>query len=243
MPTFLILKNRHETKRITGANPKALQDAVQTLAREAESLDSNPSASGSASADSGAWAGLPISRGYSDITDHVDIRGIDILNYDTRSGTPRTIFERKQLDSKGNKKDAIESDTDEQLMIYIPFTSTVKVYSLQIASSATSTPNDPMRPKTIKVFQNKNSNIDFDEAESMEATQVVTLKPGDWDEKTNTAEVGLRFVKFQKCSNLVVFVVEGEGSGERCRVDRIRVVGEAGEKKTMGKLEKVGEEH
>jgi len=37
-------------------------------------------------------------------------------------------------------------------------------------------------------------------------------------------------------------VVSGEGEGERVRVDRLRFVGESGEKREMGKLEKVRDE-
>jgi len=39
----------------------------------------------------------------------------------------------------------------------------------------------------------------------------------------------------------VVFVVDGEGEGEKTRIDRVRIVGETGEKREMGKLEKIGE--
>ena len=42
---------------------------------------------------------------------------------------------------------------------------------------------------------------------------------------------------------MVLFVEGVEGSGEKCRIDRVRIVGETGEKRDMGKLEKVGEEH
>ena len=51
----------------------------------------------------------------------------------------------------------------------------------------------------------------------------------------------LRFVKFQNVTSLVIFVVDGEGDGEKVRVDRLRIVGESGEKRDLGKLEKVGD--
>jgi hypothetical protein len=54
--------------------------------------------------------------------------------------------------------------------------------------------------------------------------------------------VELRFVKFQNISSLVVFVVDGDGDGEKTRIDRIRLFGESGEKRAMGKLEKIGDE-
>ena len=248
MPTFIILKSSHETKRIQGANPKKLQDAVQQLAREAESVDSAGSSSAAAAGSSAGamWLGADIRSTYSDVTDQVDVRGLDLLNHDSGFGNGRTLFDTEkpsQLEgsSKG-EKDWVESDTDEQLMLYVPFNSTVKVHSLQLTSMAAAGSSDVMRPKTIKMFQNSSHNLGFDEAEDLEPTQMVELKESDWDSKTHTATVELRFVKFQKCSSLVVFVVNGDGDAEKTRIDRVRVIGEAGEKKSMGKLEKVGHE-
>jgi len=80
----------------------------------------------------------------------------------------------------------------------------------------------------------------FDEAEDTPVTQKIEIKPNDWDAKTGTAKVELRYVKFQNISSLVLFVADGEGEGEKTRIDRIRFYGEAGQK--MGKLEKFGDE-
>lgn len=75
----------------------------------------------------------------------------------------------------------------------------------------------------------------------MQATQDVTLEEKDWDPKTNTAKIELRFVKFQNVSSLVVFVAESEGDNEKVRIDRIRVIGETGEKRD-GKIEKIAQD-
>ena len=186
----------------------------------------------------------------------MDVRGLDLLNSDSDYGTARTLFESSRpsaLDSgkgKGKgpangdeeKKDWVESDTDEQLMLYIPFMSTLKVHTLHITSLPPKDGEDaPMRPKTIQIYSNRAHVLGFDEAEDVAATQEITLTPRDWDEKTGTAKVELRFVKFQNVTSLVVFVVDGEGDGEKVRVDRLKIVGETGEKRDQGKLEKVGE--
>lgn len=269
MPTFLILRNSRETIRIQGANPQKLQEAVKKLAAEAESLDSSSGASGSSSSNplssssNGQWLGTALPRGYSDVTDQVDVRGLELLNFDAEAGGARTLFESSPpsalatssksgkgkapasgTDSKG-KKDWVESDTDEQLMLFIPFMATLKIHTLLITSLPTSSDGDddaPMRPKTIRLFTNHPHNLGFEEASDATPTQEITLTEKDWDQATGTARVELRFVKFQKCSSLVVFVVDGEGDGETVRVDRIRVVGESGVKREMGKLEKVGDE-
>lgn len=96
------------------------------------------------------------------------------------------------------------------------------------------------RPEVIRLYINRTQNMDFGEADEAEPTQAVTLTPGDWNQD-GTANVGLRFVKFQKTTSLVVYVQKGHGSPEKVRLDRVRLVGEAGQKRDMGKLQ-VGED-
>jgi hypothetical protein len=99
-----------------------------------------------------------------------------------------------------------------------------------------------MRPKTLQFYTNRPHILGFEEAEDIPATQAITLSEKDWD-SIGTATISLRFVKFQNVTSLVVFIVDGEGSGERVRIDRIRIIGETGEKRDLGKLEKVDDEH
>ncbi|KAH0308412.1 DUF1000-domain-containing protein, partial [Aureobasidium melanogenum] len=243
MPTFMVFKNGRETQRIRGADPKALDAAVKSLASEAESS----SADASSSSSSGTWIGASLPRGYSDITDSVDLLNLDFLNVDSEAGNARTVFNTAQpsaisKSSSAAGKDWIESDTDEQLMMYMPFQSSLKVHSLHITSFPTEGDDDVVRPRTLKLYTNKSNVLSFDEAESLPSTQDITLQESDWDAKTGTARVDLRFVKFQNVTSLVIFVAEGEGDGEKTRIDRIRIIGETGEKRAMGKLEKIGDE-
>jgi hypothetical protein len=99
-----------------------------------------------------------------------------------------------------------------------------------------------MRPKTINLYTNRPHILGFEEAEDIPATQTITLGANSWD-ATGTANIALRFVKFQNVTSLVLFVVDGDGNGERVRLDRVRIIGEAGEKRDPGKLEKVGDDH
>jgi hypothetical protein len=99
----------------------------------------------------------------------------------------------------------------------------------------------PIRPRTIKLFTNKPHNLGFDEAEDLSATQEFELSEEDWNAE-GTANIPLRFVKFQNITSLVLFVVNGDGDGEKTRLDRLRLIGETGEKREMGKLEKIGDE-
>ncbi|KAK7727694.1 Thioredoxin-like protein 1 [Botryosphaeria dothidea] len=257
MPTFMIFKNTREVSRIRGANAQQLSEAVKKLAAEAESGGSSSSGFGEASSSSGGgWLGASLPRGYHDVTDQVDVRGLDLLNADTEeAGGARTLFatnkpsaseSAKGKSKAGGEPDWVESDTDEQLMLYIPFQSTLKVHTIHLTSfpPQPSEDNDevPMRPRTIKLYTNRAHNLGFEEAEDIPPTQEIAIKPEDWDASSGTAKLELRYVKFQNITSLVVFVVDGEGDGEKVRLDRIRIIGESGEKREMGKLEKIGDD-
>lgn len=263
MPTFLILRNGRQTSRIEGADPGKLQDAVRKLAAEAESADSSSAAAADggaeASGSGGTWSGAKPPRGYGDVTDQIDISGLELLNADSEMGGVRTLFAGGRPsglaasgDSKGKTpatssattKDWVESDTDEQLLLFIPFMATLKIHTLQLTSLPSSTADDAdvQRPKTIRLFVNRTTNLSFDDAADIDATQELSIPSSAWDAKTGTASVELRFVKFQKCSSLVLFVVDAEHGGDRTRIDRVRVVGEAGIKRDLGKLEKIGDD-
>ncbi|PMD24877.1 DUF1000-domain-containing protein [Hyaloscypha hepaticicola] len=248
MPTFMIFKQGQVDTEIQGADRRKLQDAVKKLAAEAEGGSSGFGASGSGS----NWRTGDLPRGYNDITDQVDLKGLELLNADSEFGGVRVLVDpskptglQKGKVAAGKEKDWVESDTDEQLMLFMPFQSTLKVHTLQITSLPPTAKDDeevPMRPKTIQIYPNRAHILGFEEADDIPATQSITLSEKDWD-STGTASLSLRFVKFQNVSSLVLFIVDGDGEGERVRVDRIRIIGETGEKRDPGKLEKVGEDH
>jgi hypothetical protein len=259
-PLFIIFKNGQQISKFTGSNAKQLTDAIKQLAVEAEGGTGAGGASGgfgeASSSGGGNWRGASLPRGYTDVTaEVVDVRGLDLLNSDSDFGSVRTLFETTQPSAlatgkgKGTatgsegKKDWVESDVDEQLMLYIPFTSTLKIHTIQITSCAPEDDDDdeaPLRPKTIRLYTNKQHNLGFEEAEDIAAVQQFELKASDWDSNTKTAKLELRFVKFQNVSSLVLFVVDGDGDGEKTRIDRIKIIGESGEKREIGKLEKIG---
>ena len=254
----MIFKNGREVSKIRGANAQELSKAVKKLAAEADS-DGTSGGFGEASSSGATWRGADLPRGYNDVTEQVDIRGLDLLNSDSELGGVQALFDADMPSSVGSgkgkgkasgpeaKADWVESDVDEQLMLYIPFKSTLKVHTVQLTSLPPKSDDDdddeiPMRPKNIQLYTNRAHNLGFEEAEDIPATQNITLKPEDWDEKTGTAKLELRFVKFQNITSLVIFVVDGDGEGEKVRLDRVRIIGESGEKREMGKLAKVEDE-
>jgi hypothetical protein len=257
LPTFVLFENGKEASRVVGANAAQLKK----MAEKVKDIAEGKAASGESSSNGPRWIGASLPRGYTDVTDQIDTRGLDLLNADSEFGGVRTLFEGSQPsqlsagkgkgkagEEEGNStKDWVESDTDPQLMLFMPFQSTLKVHTLHLTSvlpSEGSSPDDevPMRPRTIHLYTNRAHNLGFEEADDIQPTQTFEIKSSDWDAETATAKLELRFVKFQNVTSLVLFVVDGDGDGERTRIDRVRLVGESGEKREMGKLEKVGEE-
>jgi hypothetical protein len=206
-------------------------------APKGESSGATASAGSSSSAE---WLAHTPARGFSNITSAIETQRLEVLN---SSCSVKTLFAPTKPASKDG--DYVVSDTDEQLMVFIPFQSSVKLHSLQITSLASTDMDEdddevPSRPKTMKIFGNTAQILGFDEAEEREPTQTVEL---EWD-KDGNAVVNTRFVKFQHCASVTLFFVDVERDGaEKCRVDRIRVVGEKmGEKADMSKLKQQEQE-
>ncbi|KAL4948895.1 PITH domain-containing protein [Aspergillus filifer] len=253
MPTFIVFERGRPTSTIRGADPNKLSQVIRKLAAEASKSDDADAGASGESSSGGVWTGAATPKGYSDITAEYDPKGLELLNRDSEFGVAKTLFEPSKPSALGNgkssgkDKDWVESDTDEQLMLFVPFNSTLKVHSLHITSLPPTEGEEdddevPMHPKTIHLYTNRAHVLGFDEAEDITPVQVITLEAGDWDSKTGTAKIDLRFVKFQSVFSLNIFVVDGDGEREKTRIDRIRIFGEAGEKREMGKLEKIGDE-
>ncbi|KAL2127587.1 hypothetical protein VTI74DRAFT_10450 [Chaetomium olivicolor] len=250
LPTFIIFRNGQVADRVQGADPQRLQSVVKKLTDKVANIsDNGGQASGSGSTGSGAtWRGAALPRGYTDITSQIELQRCELLNVDPDAGSVRVLFDGAKPSAlsggKSTAKDWVESDTDEQLLLFMPFQSMLKLHTIQITSLPPSDDDDedaPMRPRTIKLFTNRSHNLGFDEAEDFSATQEIQLSENDWNAE-GTANIPLRFVKFQNISSLVLFVVDGDGEGEKTRLDRVRLIGESGEKREMGKLEKIGDE-
>jgi PITH domain len=245
----MVFKNGQRIQTFGGANPKQLSEAVKKLANEAEAAGDASTGGFAESSSSASWLASEPAKGYSNITDQVDIKGLELLNFNGDFGNVRTLFDSTKpkalAGGKGSSKDWVESDTDDQLMLYVPFQSTLKIHSLQLTSIPSRSDDDeaPMRPKTIQIYTNRSHILGFEEADDITPTQSITLEARDWDTTTGTAKIELRFVKFQNVSSLVIFVVNGEGEGEKVRIDRVRIIGESGEKRDPGKLEKIGDDH
>ena len=122
-------------EKVTGTNVKKLQEVVRKLAAEVEGGSegfAGPSGSGSSS-----WRVGDLPKGYNDVSDQVEVRGLELLNADSEFGGVRVLFDSSKPSGLQNgkapdTKDWVESDTDEQLMMFLPFQATLKVHTLQV---------------------------------------------------------------------------------------------------------------
>lgn len=93
----------------------------------------------------------------------------------------------------------VESDTDEQLIIDVPFQEKLHLSAIQIGAHP-----DDHAPSVIKLYINR-PNLGFDEAESIEPTQTLDLSV---DQVSGQGEIiPLRFVKFQRVTSIQVWKI------------------------------------
>ncbi|KAF5693818.1 thioredoxin [Fusarium denticulatum] len=245
-PTFIVFADGKQVDQVQGADPQKLKDTLMKIPALATSLNEKTAKENAGSASGGpSWKGMEAPRGYNDITDQIELRDLEVLNADESAGTVRVLFDGSKPsglgNGKGTSKDYVQSGADDQLLLYIPFQSIVKLHTLQLTSLPPKDDEDVMRPGNIHLYINRTHNLDFNEADDTEPTQAIEISPEDWNEE-GTVSLSLRYVKFQKTSSLVIYVQQGEGDGETVRLDRVRLMGEAGAKREMGKLQKVGED-
>jgi len=94
-------------------------------------------------------------------------------------------------------------------------------------------------PKDIKIYCNR-IKLGFNEVDSVPADQEITLTEADLAEG---AVFNLKFVKFQKVSNLQIFVENNQGGGEVTRIDALKFYGAPEQTTNMKDLKKVGHDH
>lgn len=130
-PTFIVIRNGHTIDRVEGQNTKELQGliqklAVQVLAEPSDEEESN-------------WRGTELPRGYSDINDEVEVRGCELLNADEDAGPVKVLFSASKPSGLGSGKpstpDYVQSGSDDQLLLFIPFQATIKLHTLQVYTS------------------------------------------------------------------------------------------------------------
>ncbi|EPX75166.1 thioredoxin-like I protein Txl1 [Schizosaccharomyces octosporus yFS286] len=198
MPTFIFFENGKQIDMLSGANAQALKEKVANIGGKLNG--------GGASASSSV-------NGYANLRNSIESPQLECLNQSDEYNLRNAL----DLDAPGY----LQSDADEQLMIYIPFLEAVKIHSLSITPVKD---NLSSAPKTLKLFINHPTVLSFEDAESFPATQVIEdIEYKSDDEPLN---IPLRFVKFQRVNSLIIFVSSNVEDEETTQIGRLELFGE-----------------
>ncbi|KAG5113709.1 hypothetical protein JHK82_036978 [Glycine max] len=120
---------------------------------------------------------------------HIDLSKVTALN-EANPGSVKSVFKawEERLDSSGVHLESNEGDPE--LLVFIPFTSDVKIKSISIVGGA-----DGTSPSKMRVFINREG-IDFSDAQSMQAIQewdLVENMQGVLEYQTSVANITLHF--------------------------------------------------
>lgn len=138
LPTFITFRDGKPIDKVQGANPASLRTMVEKLAQEVQNVGGSSGGASSSAAGSSAlgWRGAELPRGYTDVTDQIEVVRTELLNFDDEYGNVRVLLDSSKPGAlsggKKTEKDWVVSDTDEQLLLFTPFMSMVKLHTLQV---------------------------------------------------------------------------------------------------------------
>ncbi|KAL8962441.1 MAG: hypothetical protein Q9193_001154 [Seirophora villosa] len=130
----------------------------------------------------------------------VDFENIRTLN-ESESDMGAKIVE-KPWPQRLNAEPMLESDADEQLLMFVPFTGVVKLHSVLVRSS-----EDSSAPKTLKLFPNRDD-LDFSSASDLQPTQTIELS-----QTSAIQDLPVKRTLFGSTYNLNLFIEDNFGDG------------------------------
>ncbi|XWS58329.1 hypothetical protein CRYUN_Cryun08bG0024600 [Craigia yunnanensis] len=176
---------------------------------------------------SAAESAAAIQRSQVDLLDFIDWSGVECLNHSSSHSLSNALKQGYREDEGLN----LESDADEQLLIYIPFTQVIKLHSVVIKGS------EEEGPKTVKLFTNK-EHMGFSNVNDFPPSDTAVLSPDNLKGKP----VVLKYVKFQNVRSLTIFIEDNQSDSEITKVQKIALYGSTVETTDMKGLKKI-EEH
>ncbi|KAG8807044.1 hypothetical protein FRC19_006898, partial [Serendipita sp. 401] len=130
-----------------------------------------------------------------------------------------------------NTSDAyLESDTDEQLILNIPFNQAVRVRGISIQTA-----ENARAPKLIKIATNSPT-IGFEDVQDAIEPQVAQVIELDEETTSTGKRISLRFVRFQSVQSLHIFVSSNQGEEDETRIDSIDIFGLPGQTSRVSEL-------
>ncbi|CAM8987079.1 hypothetical protein QQ045_008037 [Rhodiola kirilowii] len=168
-----------------------------------------------------------IQRNQVDLVEFVDWTGLECLN----QNSAHTIVNALKQGYRDDDGLHLESDADEQLLFYIPFTQVIKLYAIVIKGP------EEEGPKTVKLFTNK-EHMGFSNVNDYPPSDTVVLTAENLQGKPAV----LKFVKFQNVRSLTVFIEDNQSDSEFTKVHKIELYGTTVETTDMKGLKKI-EDH
>ncbi|XP_031487522.1 uncharacterized protein LOC116255726 [Nymphaea colorata] len=146
---------------------------------------------------------------------HIDMPKVSALN-EAIAGSVKSVFKawESRLDSSEGFLES--NDGDPELLVFIPFTSDVKIKSISVVGGA-----DGTSPSKMRAFINRDG-IDFSDAQNMQPVQ-------EWELGENVQgvlEYQTRYSRFQSVGNLTLHFPENFG-GDTTQIYYIGLRGEA----------------
>ncbi|GAA0183668.1 oxidoreductase [Lithospermum erythrorhizon] len=166
-------------------------------------------------------------KGQVDLLDFVDWSGVECLNQ-SGSGTLFNALKQGYREDEGLN---LESDADEQLLIYIPFNQVIKLHSAVIKGP------EEEGPKTVKLFSNK-EHMGFSNVNDFPPSDTIELS----EENLKGKPTILKYVKFQNVRSLTIFVEDNQSGSENTKIQKIVLYGSTVETTDMKALKKI-EDH
>ncbi|KAL8528045.1 hypothetical protein ACS0TY_005747 [Phlomoides rotata] len=174
-----------------------------------------------------AQSASSIPKNQVDLLDFIDWSSVECLNQSTSHSLPNAV-------KQGYREDeglTLESDADEQLLIYIPFNQVIKLHSVVITGP------EEEGPRTVKLFANK---------EHMGFSNVNDFPPSDSavlsEDNLKGKPFIVKYVKFQNVRSLTIFIEDNQSGSETTKVQKIAFYGTTVETTDMKGLKKI-EDH
>ncbi|XP_020579664.1 PITH domain-containing protein At3g04780 [Phalaenopsis equestris] len=168
-----------------------------------------------------------INRSQVDLVDFVDWRGVECLNQSSAHNIDNALKQGYRDDDGLH----LESDADEQLLIYIPFTQVVKLHSVVIKGP------EEEGPRTLKLFANK-ENMGFSNVNDYPPSDSLILSQDDLKAKP----ISVKYVKFQNVRSLTIFIEDNQAGNDISKIQKIALYGTTVDTTNMKELKKI-EEH
>ncbi|KAL5728895.1 hypothetical protein ACHQM5_001922 [Ranunculus cassubicifolius] len=146
---------------------------------------------------------------------HIDIPKVSALNEAT-TGSVKSVFKAWEQRLNSSEGHLESNDGDPELLVFIPFTSDVKIKSISVVGGS-----DGTSPAKMRAFINREG-IDFSDAQSMQPVQ-------EWELAENlqgVLEYQTRYSKFQGVGNLTLHFPDNFGA-DTTKILYIGLKGEA----------------